>query len=180
MEVTKELAVQVSAEIKKAVEEILAKHGLAEPKVKTTYGDIYKLVIESSVEAKDASGVNTKSAEAIYYTRFGYTAYDAAFKATELVAPTRHEVHHGRSSVRLRRHQLKEAKVLHLGDQGRRRSDDRNDRCGRATHQLFRLLTQKEESPKAPSAESLPRVLDIVGQVRSNECVNEIRPRRSL
>jgi hypothetical protein len=87
MEVTKELAVQVSAEIKKAVEEILAKHGLAEPKVKTTYGDIYKLVIESSVEAKDASGVNTKSAEAIYYTRFGYTAYDAAFKATELVAP---------------------------------------------------------------------------------------------
>lgn len=86
-EVSKELAIKISEEIKKAVGEILTRHGLAQPKVKTTYGDIYKLVIESSVEAKDASGVNTKSAEAIYYTRFGYTAYDAAFKATELVAP---------------------------------------------------------------------------------------------
>jgi hypothetical protein len=87
MDVSKELAVQVAAEIKKAVEVILASHGMAQPKVKTTYGDYFKFTIESSIENKDASGVNMSSVEAIYYSRFGYTAYDDDFKATELVAP---------------------------------------------------------------------------------------------
>jgi hypothetical protein len=87
MSVSKELAVEVAAEIKKAVEAILASHGMAKPKVKTTFGDIFKFTIESSVEQKDPSGVNINSAEAVYYTRFGHVVYDDDFKATELVAP---------------------------------------------------------------------------------------------
>lgn len=75
MEITKQKALKVTEEIKSAVEKILAENGLAAPKVKTTYGDLYKLVIETSVEEKDASGVNLKSAEAIYFTKFGFTAY---------------------------------------------------------------------------------------------------------
>jgi hypothetical protein len=87
MEVTKEQALKITNEIRSAVEKILAENGLAAPKIKTSYGDIYKLVVETSVEEKDASGVNIKSPEAIYYTRFGYTVYHVGGATVSLTAP---------------------------------------------------------------------------------------------
>jgi len=87
MTVSKETAVKVSREIEKAIASILKENGLAAPKIKTAYGDIYRLTIETTVDATDENGINANSAEAVYYKRFGYTAYDAAHKGIELVAP---------------------------------------------------------------------------------------------
>jgi hypothetical protein len=87
MEVTKEQAVSVTAEIQEAVNAILAKHGLTGPKIKTTYGDFYKFTLEAFVKNEGDNGINLSSKEATYFKKFGYTAYDAQYNTTELVAP---------------------------------------------------------------------------------------------
>jgi hypothetical protein len=87
MEVTKQQAVSITAEIKEAVDAILAKHGLADPKVKTTYGDYYKFTLEACAKNEGDNGINLSSKEATYFTKFGYTAYDEKFSPTQLVAP---------------------------------------------------------------------------------------------
>lgn len=87
MEVTKEQAVSITAEIKTAVDAILAKHGLSDPKVKSNYGDYYRFTLEACAKNEGDNGVNLSSKEATYFTKFGYTAYDEKWVATELVAP---------------------------------------------------------------------------------------------
>jgi hypothetical protein len=87
MEVTKEQAVSVTAEIQEAVNAILAKHGLTGPKIKTTYGDFYKFTLEAFVKNEGDNGINLSSKEATYFKKFGYTAYDAQYNSTELIAP---------------------------------------------------------------------------------------------
>jgi hypothetical protein len=73
--VSKELTSEVSAEIQAAIAPILAKHGLTLTKFTSKYGDSYGVSISASPVILDESGVNTASNEAIYYTRFGYTAW---------------------------------------------------------------------------------------------------------
>jgi hypothetical protein len=75
MEVTKQQAQSLTKEIQEAVAAILAKHGLADPKVKTTYGDYYKFTLEASPENIGDNGVNMSSKEAVAYTKF-HNAYD--------------------------------------------------------------------------------------------------------
>jgi len=75
MQVTKTQAQSLTKEIQEAVAAILAKHGLADPKVKTTYGDYYKFTLEASPENLDENGVNLSSKEAVAYTNF-HNAYD--------------------------------------------------------------------------------------------------------
>ena len=87
MEVTKQQAVSITAEIQEAVNAILTKHGLSGPKVKTAYGDYYKFSLEAFAKNEGDNGVNLSSKEATYFLKFGYTAYDANYNTTELVAP---------------------------------------------------------------------------------------------
>lgn len=86
MTITRGIALEVTNEIKAAIDEIFTRRGLAAPKLKTTYGDnLYKLAIETTPEVRDASGINLKSKEAEHYTKFGYTDY-AGGKCTKLTA----------------------------------------------------------------------------------------------
>lgn len=75
MEVEKDVALRITSEISSAVEEILKKHGFTPPKIRTTYGDIYKVSFESTPETIDESGINVTSKEAVAYNRF-YSSYD--------------------------------------------------------------------------------------------------------
>jgi len=73
--VSSELTKKVSADIQAAIAPILAKHGLTLTKFSSKYGDSYGVSISASPVILDESGVNTASNEAIYYTRFGHTAW---------------------------------------------------------------------------------------------------------
>lgn len=85
--ITRGVALEVTNEIKAAIDEIFARHGFAAPTLKTTYGDsLYKLAIETTPEVLNESGINLKSKEALYYTRFGFTDYHGAIP-TNLTAP---------------------------------------------------------------------------------------------
>jgi len=85
--ITRGIALEVTNEIKAAIDEIFARRGFAAPTLKTTYGDsLYKLAIETTPEVLNESGINLKSKEAEYYTKFGYTDYDGG-KYTKLTAP---------------------------------------------------------------------------------------------
>lgn len=85
--ITRGVALEVTNEIKAAVDEIFARRGLAAPKLKTTYGDsLYKLAIETTPEVLNESGVNLKSKEADYYTKFGFSDYCNG-KSVTLTAP---------------------------------------------------------------------------------------------
>jgi len=73
--VSSDLTKKVSAEVQAAILPILEKHGLKLSKISSKYGDSYGLSISASPVVLDENGVNTASNEAIYYTRFGYTAW---------------------------------------------------------------------------------------------------------
>lgn len=73
--VSKELTSEVSAEIQAAIAPILAKHGLTLTKFTSKYGDSYGVSISASPTVLSESGVNLASPEAIYFERFGYTAW---------------------------------------------------------------------------------------------------------
>lgn len=68
--ITRQTATAVAKEVEAAVAAIFAAHGLAAPKVKTTYGDYLKIALESSPEVKGDNGVNLASPEAIAYQRY--------------------------------------------------------------------------------------------------------------
>lgn len=68
--VTKTQAQTISREIEAAAAEILARHGLSAPKIRTSYGDYFKLSIESSPVTIGDSGVNETSKEAVAFKRF--------------------------------------------------------------------------------------------------------------
>ena len=72
--ITRQTAVTVAAEVEAAVAAIFAAHGLVKPKVKTTYGDYLKVVLESSPEVVGDNGVNIASPEAIAYAKY-HTIY---------------------------------------------------------------------------------------------------------
>ena len=77
--ITRGVAIEVTNEIKAAIDEIFARRGFAAPTLKTTYGDsLYKLAIETTPEVLNESGINLKSKEALHYTRYGFTDYDGA------------------------------------------------------------------------------------------------------
>lgn len=77
--ITRGVALEVTNEIKAAIDEIFARRGFAAPTLKTTYGDsLYKLAIETTPEVLNESGINLKSKEALHYTRYGFTDYDGA------------------------------------------------------------------------------------------------------
>jgi hypothetical protein len=54
----------ITAELKGAVEEVFAKHGLQAPKIHTTYGDVYRVKLEAVPLAEGPNGVNLNSKEA--------------------------------------------------------------------------------------------------------------------
>ena len=72
--ITRQTAITVAAEVEAAVAAIFAAHGLVKPKVKTTYGDYLKVVLESSPEVVGDNGVNIASPEAIAYAKY-HTIY---------------------------------------------------------------------------------------------------------
>ena len=84
--VERDKASEITAEIKAAIEDIFRKHGMAEPTCRTGYGDVYQLKIESSPVELGAGGVNLKSQEAQYYTKFGFGDVVSG-KAVTLTAP---------------------------------------------------------------------------------------------
>jgi len=73
--VSSELTKKVSAEVQAALLPILEKHGLKLTKISSKYGDSYGLSISASPTVLGESGVNLASPEAIYFERFGYTAW---------------------------------------------------------------------------------------------------------
>lgn len=73
--IDRQTAVTVAKEVEAAVAAIFAAHGLAAPKVKTTYGDYLKIALESSPEVKGDNGVNIASPEALAYKRY-HAVYD--------------------------------------------------------------------------------------------------------
>jgi hypothetical protein len=85
--ITRGIALDVTNEIKAAIDGIFARRGFASPTLKTTYGDnLYKLAIETTPDVRNESGINLKSKEALYYTRYGFTDYDGA-TPRKLTAP---------------------------------------------------------------------------------------------
>lgn len=76
MPITKTQAQAVSDDLRKTVNEVLARHGLApNPTVRVTYGDQLRITITASaLEVDAATGVNTASAEAVAYERY-HTSY---------------------------------------------------------------------------------------------------------
>lgn len=70
MEVTKEQAKSLTAEIKEAVDAILAKHGLVSAKANTTYGEYYKFTLEATPVRTDENGINLASKEAKEYEKY--------------------------------------------------------------------------------------------------------------
>lgn len=86
--IEKTIALEITKEIKEAVNEIFKKHGMAEPKAKTVYGDVYRLTLETAPLALDSSGViNLMSAEAQYYYRYGFSEYFGTSELRKLTAP---------------------------------------------------------------------------------------------
>jgi hypothetical protein len=77
MQITKNQAQLIIDELEPLLQAAMAKHGLDKPKLKWNYGDYFGLKLEaSSVELGD-NGVNLASAEAQYFTRFGYRGVTA-------------------------------------------------------------------------------------------------------
>jgi hypothetical protein len=72
--VAKATAQAVSAEIKEAVDAILAKHNLQVNKLNTKYGDLYEFKIQASPINLNEDGINMTSTEVLDYQRFGYYA----------------------------------------------------------------------------------------------------------
>lgn len=65
--VTRQQANVITEEITEAVNAILAKHGLADPKIKTTYGAYYQVKVQATPLAEGPNGVNLNSPEAQAY-----------------------------------------------------------------------------------------------------------------
>lgn len=80
MNITRDQAKTITAEINAAIDQILANHGLNKDKVSTKYGDLYKITIEASIHQNSENGVNLSSREMDdlrYYARFhGITDID--------------------------------------------------------------------------------------------------------
>lgn len=89
MSISKEVANVVSAEIDKAVREILANHGLLAGKTTIGCGEWFDYKIVATAIDLGPNGVNLASREANYYKKFGYTAYagEDDFTGVELTAP---------------------------------------------------------------------------------------------
>jgi len=75
--VDKATAQAVSAEIKQAVEAILAKHNLEVTKLTTKYGDMFGFNLQASPLNLNEDGINMSSQEVINFQRFGYSAFVA-------------------------------------------------------------------------------------------------------
>ena len=73
--VSKNEAQTLTKEIQEAVAAILVKHGFADPKIRTSYGDYYKFTLEASPDNTDENGVNLSSKEAVAYNQL-HKAYD--------------------------------------------------------------------------------------------------------
>jgi hypothetical protein len=73
--VAKATAQAVSAEIKQAVEAILAKHNLEVTKLTTKYGDSFGFNLQASPLNLNEDGINMSSQEVINFQRFGYSAF---------------------------------------------------------------------------------------------------------
>lgn len=86
-QVSKEIAQAITEELRKAAEEIFAKHGLQTTKQVSKYGEWYDFRIEAVAIEEGLNGVNLASKEASYYSQYGWTAYASDFTPTQLVAP---------------------------------------------------------------------------------------------
>lgn len=84
--IDKKLAAKVLEELKAAANDIFAANGLSEANVRASYGDSLKITLEACENAVDESGINMKSKEAMYYSRFGFTSFAGA-SPKKLVAP---------------------------------------------------------------------------------------------
>jgi len=74
--VTKQQCTAITADIKKAVGTILAKHGLEFSKLSAQYGDMFGISIKAVAVQKDKkTGVNMKSPEVSLYLKYGYHAF---------------------------------------------------------------------------------------------------------
>lgn len=67
MEVDKRTAVAVSEQIEAAVDEILAKHGMARSKSRTKYGIAYSIAIDATPVTLGLNGINESTVEAQAY-----------------------------------------------------------------------------------------------------------------
>lgn len=70
--IDKYTAIEIAEELKAAATEIYTRYGLTAPKIKTTYGSILRISLESTKLERGEGGVNLQSEEAQYYTRFGF------------------------------------------------------------------------------------------------------------
>lgn len=73
--VSKDKCTEVSREINAAIMDIFAKHNLKVTKTASKYGDNYEFKIVAEAQMISEDGINLASPDAIYYNRFGYTAY---------------------------------------------------------------------------------------------------------
>lgn len=87
MDISKETAQTLSKEMDAAIRDILTKHGLEVGKVSMGYGEWFEFKVTAVAVSLGLNGVNLSSKEASYFTKFGYTAYDDNFNATQLTAP---------------------------------------------------------------------------------------------
>lgn len=85
--ISKQTAQAVTEEIQQALQVIFAKHNLEVGKISTGHGDWYEFKVQATAISLGLNGVNMASRYAVYYTKFGWTAYGENFEATELTAP---------------------------------------------------------------------------------------------
>lgn len=72
--VSKDLAKQISDEIKRYAEELCAQHGLQVQKIRSNYGDYYKFSIEASMIQISDDGIDMGSEYVQRYQQAGYFA----------------------------------------------------------------------------------------------------------
>lgn len=71
MEITKAKAKIVSAEIEKAIDLILEKHGMTKTKVRVKYGHIFSFVVEASEINLNDAGLDVGTPKATCWLQFG-------------------------------------------------------------------------------------------------------------
>lgn len=68
--VSKAEAVSITNDIRAAVEDILKRYGYDSPSVKTTYGDVYKVTIQSTPVVEGSNGINLNAPEVKAYQQY--------------------------------------------------------------------------------------------------------------
>lgn len=71
-QITKQQSQQITNEIREAIDQVLAAHGMEATNTRTTYGDHYEIKVTAVRAEIGESGINENTPEAIAYKQIGH------------------------------------------------------------------------------------------------------------